>query len=205
MAKQAFTYFTIIVTAALFGLGLYQAWYQDWTGLFVVAQAILMSFIPYFLRRYFNIYTPFPLRVGIVLFVCSTLVLGEIADFYNMFWWWDLVLHGVASIGITLILFICLLIFFTHIELRSAALFTTFLAAGASLAIAVVWEIYEFLIDLYFETDTPMQPSNTDTMTDLIVSVVGVALVSVFGYRHIRWRRGGWLGRIIHEGARKNS
>lgn len=205
MAKQAFTYITVAIVAALLALGAYEAWHQDWTGVFVVAQAILMSFLPYLLRRYFRIYTPFPLRVGIVFFVCSTLVLGEIADFYNMFWWWDLILHGVASVGVTLILFICLLIFFTRIDLRSAALFTSFLAMGSSLAVAVVWEIYEFLIDLHFQTDTPMQPSNLDTMTDLIVSVVGAVLVGIYGYKHIKWRSGGWLGHIIHEGARKNS
>lgn len=205
MTKQAFRYATILIIVALVALGAYQAWNQDWTGVFVVAQAIIMSFIPYFLRRYFNIYTPFPLRVGIVLFVCSTLVLGEVVDFYNTFWWWDLVLHGVASASVTLIVFICLLIFFTRIDLRSAALFTTFLAVGTSLAVAVVWEIYEFMIDFYFETDTPMQPSNTDTMTDLIISVVGAVLVGFYGYKHIKWRDGGWLGRIIHEGAKKNS
>ena len=204
MTKRFSVFVTTVITASFFAIGLFEAWNQDWTGVFVASQAILISFLPHFLGKRFGIFTPLPLRVGIVLFMCSTLILGEIADFYNMFWWWDLILHGVASIGLTLIIFIFLLIYFTRIDLKSAPLFTTFLAVSASLAASVVWEVYEFLVDSFFTTNTPMQPSNTDTMTDLVVAIVGAALVGIFGYRHIMWRDGGLLGRIIHEGAKRN-
>jgi len=204
MTKQLFIYATSFVRTSFFILAFYEAYTFDWTGLFVATQAILISFVPFLLRKYFDVYTPFLLRVGIVFFLCATIILGEIADFYNMFWWWDLVLHLVASMGITLIIFIFLLIFFTRIDLQSVAMFTTLMAIGSSLAVAVIWEIYEFLIDLYFVTDTPMQPSNTDTMTDLIISIIGAALVGIFGYRYIRWKKVGFLSQIIHDGATRN-
>lgn len=204
MTKQLFIYTTSFVRISFFLIAGYEAYTKDWTGVFVAAQAILISFIPYLLRKYFDIYTPFTLRAGIVFFMCSTLILGELADFYNTYWWWDLILHGIASMGITLIIFIFLLIFFTHIDLRSAALFTTLMAIGAAMSVAVVWEIYEFIIDLYFTTDSPMQPSNMDTMTDLIVAVAGAALVGIFGYRYIKWRKVGFLSKVIHDGATRN-
>lgn len=204
MTKQLFIYATSFVRTSFFVLAAFEAYTRDWTGVFVATQAILISFVPFILRRYFGIYTPFILRVGIVFFLCSTLILGEVADFYNMFWWWDLVLHGVASVGITLIIFIFLLIFLTHIDVRSAALFTTLMAVGASLAVAVLWEIYEFIIDLFYKSGTPMQLSNTDTMTDLIVSVAGATLVGVFGYQYIKWRKVGWLSQVIHDGTTRN-
>ena len=116
MVNRLFVYITTAITASFFAIGLLEAWHQDWTGVFVAALAIVVSFLPYFLGKHFGIYTPFALRVGIVFFMSSTLILGEIADFYNMFWWWDLILHGVASIGLTLIIFIFLLIFFTRIN-----------------------------------------------------------------------------------------
>lgn len=205
MTKQIFTFLTELVRVSFFGILAYEIWRLDWTGAFVAAQAILISFIPYMLKRFFGVYTPFKLRVGIVFFMCSTLILGEMADFYNMFWWWDLILHGVASMGITLILFIFLLLFLNHINLRSLPLFTTFLAVGTSLAFAVLWEIYEFLIDLMFTTDTPMQPSNLDTMTDLVISVAGAILVGVFGYRYIRWKKIDAVSKIIHDGTVRNN
>lgn len=205
MTKQIFIYITELVRISFFAVVAYEAWGQDWAGVFVASQAILISFLPYILRRFFGIYTPFKLRVGIVFFMCSTLILGEMADFYNMFWWWDLILHGVASMGLTLILFIFLLIFFTHIDLRSTPLFATFLAIGTSLSFAVLWEIYEFLIDLFFETDSLMQPSNLDTMTDLIISVAGAVLVGIFGYRYIRWKKIDPVSKIIHDGLVRNN
>lgn len=205
MTKTIFIHLTSLVRLSFFVIAGYEAWHQDWTGVFVVGQAILISYVPYFLQRYFDIYTPFLLRIGIVFFMCSTLILGEIADFYNMFWWWDLILHGVASMGITLIVFICLCLFFEHTHLRAAAFFTTILAIGTSLAAAVLWEIYEFVIDTLFTTDTPMQPSNTDTMTDLVISVAGAVIVGCFGYRYIRWRTIDMISKVIHDGATRNA
>lgn len=204
MIKEIFTILTELVRISFFAIVAYEIWRQDWTGAFVAAQAILISFLPYILKRFFGIYTPYKLRVGIVFFMCSTLILGEIADFYNTFWWWDLILHGVASMGITLIVFIFLLIFFTRIDLKLTPLFATFLAVGTSLSFAMLWEIYEFLIDLMFTTDTPMQPSNTDTMTDLIISLVGAVLVGIFGYRYIRWKKIDAISKVIHDGTVRN-
>ena len=205
MIKKVFTYTTYLITLGFFVAVAHELWYRDWMGVFVVTQGILISFLPYILRMYFDIYSPFALRVGIVLFLFSTLVLGEIANFYSTYHWWDLVLHGVASMGITLIMFIFLLIFFTRIELKLIAEFATFLAVGTSLAFAVLWEIYEFVIDIYFETDSLMQPSNFDTMTDLSISVVGAVLVGVFGYRYIKWKTQDVISRVIHLGAVRNS
>jgi hypothetical protein len=203
--KNVFTGTTSLIRLSFFGIAVYEVVHKDWTGVFVVAQAIIMSFLPYLLKRWFDIYTPYPLQVGIVFFMCSTLILGEIADFYNMFWWWDLILHFVASVGITLVAFIFLRIFFDRTELQSSAFFSTVLAISTSLAAAVAWEIYEFLIDMFFTTDTPMQPSNTDTMTDLIVAVAGAILVGFFGYRYLKWRSRGVISKVIHDGAVRNS
>jgi hypothetical protein len=50
-----------------------------------------------------------------------------------------------------------------------------------------------------------MQPSNTDTMTDLIVAVAGAILVGFFGYRYLKWRSRGVISKVIHDGAVRNS
>ena len=204
MTKQIFTYTSLVLRLSLFAIAIHQAWREDWTGLFVVLQAILISFIPNLLWRFYNIYTPFSLRVGVVFFMCATLVLGEMADFYNRFWWWDAVLHTAAGIGITLIGFISLLVFFRQTDLRASPLFTTTLAVSFSLSAAVVWEIYEFVIDFYFSTNSLMQPSNEDTMTDLLVATAGSLIVGVFGYRYLRWHKVDPVTKVIHDGARRN-
>lgn len=205
MTKQLFIYLVLLIRLGFLAILAHQAWHHDWTGVFVAAQALVISFLPNLLKKFFGIHTPFALRVGTVLFMFATLILGEIADFYNTFWWWDLILHGAASVGLALIAFITLLIFFTHIDLRPTALFASVLAVGLAVSVGVLWELYEFIIDSLFATDTPMQPSNTDTMTDLAVTVAGALLVGVSGYRYIKWRSKGVMGRIIHDGATRNS
>lgn len=205
MTRHVFVGLTSLIRIGFLGVALHQGLHSDWTGVFVAFQAFLISFLPNILKRCFDVHTPFALRVGVVFFMFATLILGEMADFYNMFWWWDLVLHGVASIGITLIGFITLFIFFKHIDLRASALFATLLAIGLSLSAAVIWELYEFVIDLLFTTDTPMQPSNTDTMMDLAIATVCALLVGVSGYRYIRWRSRGVIEQVIHDGAKRNA
>src|SRR5680860_908641 len=124
----------------------------DWANLFVSLQAVFVSFLPNLLFVYFRIYTPMLLRIGIVLFMFLTLILGEMKGFYDTYVWWDMLLHGIAGIGFTLIGFILLVIFFRQSGRTITAILTSFLAFSFTMAFAVLWEIYEFLIDIFFST-----------------------------------------------------
>jgi hypothetical protein len=200
------SYRVLQVAHAIFlGIALCKLWKLDWLSLFVLAQAAVVVVIPYVLEKRFNIFTPYLLRIGIVVFMFGTLILGEIADFYNTFQWWDLMLHGAASVGLTVIGFMLLVIFFRERELSISPAFTSFLALSFTLSLAVLWEIYEFFIDMFFHTNTLMQPSNSDTMWDLIISVVGAGVVVVGGYRYVRWKEKGILGDVIEEGRMHNT
>jgi hypothetical protein len=160
--------------------------HAEWADLFVIIQAIVICAIPYFLEKRFSIHTPYILRTSFVLFMFSTLILGEIADLYNTFWWWDIILHSVSSAGITVIGFILVALIYRDRDLKSSPLLTSFLVFSFAISLAVLWEVYEFFIDLFFETDTPMQLSNIDTMTDLIVAILGSLAVCFYGYNHIK-------------------
>lgn len=179
------TVFTLLMIVMGF-LALYTLLQSDWSGLFVISQAILISSIPYFLERKFSINTPYVLRTGFVLFMFSTLVLGEIADLYNTFWWWDIVLHSISSAGITIIGFIIMTVIYRDRDLKSSPWLTSFLVFSLAMSMAVLWEVYEFVIDLFFDTDSPMQPSNTDTMTDMLVAIVGSLVVCFYGFKYIK-------------------
>lgn len=182
----------------------YYALQMDWSNFFVASQAALISFIPNVLFKYYNIFTPLLLRTGIVFFMFSTLILGEMQGFYDTYKWWDALLHGTAGIGLTLIGYILLLIFFRERNYTYTAVLTSFLAFSFTMAFAVLWEIYEFIIDLFYETNLPMQPSNTDTMTDLIVTLIGAAFVSFSGFRYLTWKERGIVGSLIEEGKIQN-
>lgn len=176
----------IILMTIMGALALYAVAKGQWGDLFVIFQAIAIGLAPYFLEKRFSIHTPYVLRTSFILFMFSTLILGEIADLYNTFWWWDIVLHTVSSAGITLIGFILVSIVFRDKDLKASALLTSFLVFSFAMCFAALWEVYEFIIDLFFETDTPMQPSNTDTMTDFIVAILGSLVICFYGYYYLK-------------------
>lgn len=177
----------------------------EWTNLFVIIQAIVISGIPYLLERKYSIHTPYVLRTSFVLFMFFTLILGEIADLYNTFWWWDIALHLVSSAGITLIGFILMTVIYRDRDLKSSPLLTSFLVFSFAMSLAVIWEVYEFVIDLLFKLETPMQLSNQDTMTDLIVAILGSLFICVYGYHYIKRQFAGTLiEEAIEEGKVNN-
>lgn len=186
-------------------LTLYAVITAQWTDLFVIIQAVVIGSLPYFLEKKLSIHTPYVLRTGFLLFMFSTLILGEIADLYNTFWWWDIILHSVSSAGITLIGFILVSIIYRDRDLKSSPWLTTFLVFSFAMSLAVLWEVYEFFIDLFFETDTPMQLGNTDTMTDLIVAIAGSLVVCCYGYTYIKRQSAQTLiAKAIEEGKVNN-
>ena len=172
--------------ATMSGLAVFAVANKQWADLFVILQAIAICAIPYFLQKRFSIHTPYVLRTGFILFMFSTLIMGEIADLYNTFWWWDIILHTVSSAGITVIGFILVSIVYRDRDLKAAPLLTSFLVFSFAMCFAALWEVYEFAIDFFFETDTPMQPSNTDTMTDFIVAIIGSLVICFYGYHYLK-------------------
>lgn len=196
---------TVIGLVALLVALVYKMVHGMWSDAFLLLQALLLGIIPLILRYRYNIYTPPSLYAGIVLFTICTIFLGEGQDFYNEFWWWDILLHTVAGAGLALIAFIILLVVFNKKELRVHATLVSLYATCFSAGLMMLWEIYEFMIDLFFDPENPMQPSNFDTMTDLIVGLAGASFVAVFGYLYIRYRYDHLISEVIKDGEMHNA
>jgi hypothetical protein len=195
----------VLLMSVMSVLAVYSLIEAQWADLFVIMQAMTISAIPYFLEKKWSIHTPYILRTSFILFMFSTLILGEIADLYNTFWWWDIILHTVSSAGITLIGFILMSIIYQDKDLKASPLLTSFLAFSFSMSLAVLWEVYEFFIDVFFETETDMQLGNTDTMTDLIVAIIGALVICFYGYHYVKRQRAKTvIAAAIEEGKVQN-
>lgn len=157
---------------------------KDWSSLFIVIQGVFLTAVPFILEKKLKINIPESIKIGIILFIFATLMLGEIQDFYSTFWWWDVALHTVAGYGLTLIAFIILSIIYKQSDLNSTAILTSIFAVSFALGVSVFWEIYEFAIDPFTKAD--MQPSLADTMWDLIVATLGSFLAVLSGWNYIR-------------------
>lgn len=181
----------------------YQVWSGDLSKLFVVAQAILFSAVPFLLKRKADIHTPASLRISIVLFMFSTLLLGEMHSFYERFWWWDLVFHGLSGLGFTLIGVILLALLFKKHDHPLKALLICVFAVSFALALASLWEVFEFCMDLLFHGN--MQPSPADTMHDIMITLAGGLIGGYCGWRWLRYRHDGPIEAIIEEGVTENA
>jgi hypothetical protein len=191
-----------VMLTLLFALGAYLIIAQNWHALFMLSQALGFSLVPTFLRRMYNVHTPHTIQAGIVLFMFSTLFLGEVAHFYETYWWWDSVFHGLSGLAMGLIAYISLILAYRKHNVRLAPIFTSVFAICVSVALSAVWEIIEFSIDSFFGTN--MQPSAADTMWDLIAGLVGALLSGWSGYRYILHNVRYGLNSVIHDGVIKN-
>ena len=147
---------------------------------------------------------PAEIQLTTILFAFVTLFLGEVQDYYERFWWWDLTIH--FSSGLLLGLFGFMLVYMMnenravdlHMRGSFIALFAFFFAVG----IGGIWEVFEFAVDQSFGTNMqkprPGDPSGlTDTMWDMSVDIAGAAIVSFIGWRRSKGSQRGWLSRFV--------
>lgn len=123
--------------------------------LFVCILTLALFCVPMLIDRTLGIDLPPALETIIYCFIFSAEILGEINSYYTKIPYWDTMLHTLngflmAAIGFALV------DIFNRSERFSFELSPLFLALVAfcfSMTIGVLWEFYEFGVDVYFGTD----------------------------------------------------
>ena len=72
-------------------------WERQWPLAGVAAATFLLTLVPMLIVNRMGIRLPTAFLVGITFFVFATIFLGEAFDFYQRYWWWDMVQIGRAS------------------------------------------------------------------------------------------------------------
>ncbi|MES2604208.1 MAG: hypothetical protein V4603_04675 [Pseudomonadota bacterium] len=172
---------TIAIGAVLlFAFGHYQAGLES---LIIMA----VTFTPLLMARFFHIHIPLEFDTIAVVFIYMSLFLGEVADFYQRFWWWDLVLHGSSGflLGITGFLLVYVLNQNKKINMHLSPLFIAMFAFMFAQGLGSLWELFEFGMDKLFGLN--MQKSGlVDTMTDLMINAVAALAISLLGYGYLK-------------------
>jgi len=169
---------------------------------------VLAMMLPGYLRSKVRLNIPNAMMIAYAVFLYCGIYLGEVRNFYFNVPHWDTILHmfSGAALGALGFSFVSLL---NKPESASFSLSPVFVAIFAfcfALALGVIWEIYEFLMDSILKTNMQKyamesgemligQAALTDTMKDLIVDAIGAFAVSVIGYISIKYNKG-WLERI---------
>ena len=169
-----------------------------WPVAFVALATILVSMLPMILAPRLGLHLPRRFIAVIVLFVFATLFLGEVYDFYERYWWWDIALHGLSAVGFGLIGFLLVFILFEGDRYAAPAWALGMIAFCMGVTIGVTWEIFEFGMDQIFGLN--MQKSGLmDTMGDLIVDCIGAGIGGLTGYLYLKGRDLGGSRAVIDE------
>ncbi|MGP1282249.1 MAG: hypothetical protein ACTS1X_04670 [Parasphingopyxis sp.] len=168
----------------------------NWTTVFIASVTLALTFLPIVLQSWSGIRIPNAFTGAIVFFLVATLFLGEVGDFYERFWWWDVVLHTGSAIGFGMIGTILILMLLGADRMTGSPRLVALFAFMFGVAIGAVWEIFEFAMDQMFGLN--MQKSGlVDTMYDLIVDCVGAAVGAFAGYAYLKGKQDGWLSGMI--------
>lgn len=101
--------------------------------------------------------------------------LGTIAGWYEMWWWFDIPMHFLGGVAIAISIHGILSAFEANKQFKISWKPLKFLTLLAFVALAAVfWELFEFCLDIYFQTD--MQPGVIDTIKDICMGLIGGGL-----------------------------
>lgn len=192
-----------VIWSLLLGGGAFAIYEQQWEMLFVTILTFALTFVPLQFERFYHVKIPVFFTSAIIVFTYSALFLGEIGNFYERVWWWDIFLHGGAAIGFGLIGFIIILILFRGNKYAAPPIALAWFAFCYAMTIGVLWEIFEFGMDELFGLN--MQKSGlSDTMFDLIVDTLGALVGAAAGFFYLKGRWFGGLAGMINEFVETN-
>ena len=194
-----YTIWAILLIAAVAALFL-----QRWAIVFVALATLGASMAPSLLARWYQIHLPLAFVSFVVLFIFSTLFLGEAFDFYNRYWWWDIALHGLSAMGFGLVGFLFMFYLFEGDRYAAPAWAVSFFGWCFAMTIGTVWELFEFTMDAVFGTNM-LKSGLPDTMGDLVVNLIGGAIGALSGFLYLLGQeRGGLLAWLIADFVRMN-
>ncbi|WP_212523972.1 hypothetical protein [Actibacterium sp. MT2.3-13A] len=169
-----------------------------WSLAFVSVATLVLSLLPGIVVKRLDVRLPVSFLALITVFVFSTIFLGEVFDFYERYWWWDVLLHGGSAVAFGLIGLLFVLFLFEGDRYAAPPWALAMIAFTFAVSIGAVWEVFEFAMDQLFGLN--MQKSGlTDTMWDLIVDMAGGLLGSVAGFLYLKGREIGLSSRMLRE------
>lgn len=156
-----------------------------WLGLVItsIAAFALLEFVAYKYKRLKGDY----LHWSIWLIVAAGLSLDAAGDFFHLYGkygWWDQAVHFFVSAVICFTLFTVISAFWIDkfkfsLLLKTGRLkLSLFLAATSAMSLSALYEIEEYLEDVFFLTNR-MGPG-TDTSNDLVCNFSGILTTVIF-------------------------
>ena len=141
---------------------------RDWNNVFMCLLTLILFLLPSMIEHRLKIDVPNALEIIILFFIFSAEILGEIGEFYLNVPHWDTMLHTIngfmmAAIGFAMI---DILNRSPRFHISLSPIFVSFVSFCFSMTIGVMWEFFEYAMDVFLKTD--MQK---DTIVSAISSI----------------------------------
>lgn len=163
----------------------------DYDSAFICVLVLVLFLVPAFIQERFSIELPSALEIIILLFIFAAEILGELSNYYVNYEHWDTLLHTTWG-------FLCAAVGFSMVEILNRSrnirfelspLFLAICAFCFSMTIGVIWEFFEFGMDVIFHTDmqkdtvlTAIASTSLDpTNMNIPVRLSGITEVAVNG------------------------
>jgi len=163
----------------------------DYESAFFCILTFLLLYVPSWIQVKLSIELPQTLEIIILCFIFAAEILGEVNAFYILIPGWDTILHTLngflaAAVGFSMVM---ILNDDKRLTFDLSPFFLAMVAFCFSMTIGVLWEFFEFFMDMAFHTDmqkdmivhaiysVTLDPTNTNT----VVAVPGIHEVAVNG------------------------
>ncbi len=158
-----------ILRIIVIGILVYNIVRGHWESAMTCALSFILFMIPSFIENKMKIDVPDVLEVIMILFVFSANIMGELGSFYEKIPFWDTMLHTLngficAGVGFGLI---DILNRNERVKISLSPIFVCLFSFCFSMTAGVVWEFFEFGVDMLLSKD--MQK---DTVVTTINSVL---------------------------------
>lgn len=165
-----------------FGYVIYQG---DYLFAFTSLLAIFLSCGPMILNRSLKISLPWEINFLITFALFLHVTLGEVLEFYDIYYFWDKFMHilGTAIIGI--LGFMAVYSFHYAGKIRLSLPLICLFTVIFSMAVGSAWEIGEFFTDILLGRNTQYGLDNT--MWDMVNNTVAGLIVGIGGMFYVRY------------------
>lgn len=186
-----------ILRLSVVGTLIAQIYNRNYNDVFLCVLTLILFMVPSFIEKRLNIDLPNTLEIIILLFIYSAEILGEIGQYYLMYDRWDDMLHTLNG-------FLCAAIGFSLIDILNRSekfhitlspVFVAMVSFCFSMTIGVLWEFYEYFVDVFFNMD--MQKDQLlDSVTSVMLNPQGINVPVTIPIESVVINGEPWMGYI---------
>jgi len=174
-----------LMKITLVGLLPYEIYKGDYLFVAATCLSITFSFIPAMADRNYRIHLPLELDFLVTSAIFLNTFMGEWLKFYEKIPIFDKVMHFYGTAVTALLAFMVVYSLHFARKLRLTLPFIGVFTVVFAMAMGVIWEIFEFWVDIIFAKQ--MQKGLDDTMWDMMYNLAGGAIVAFFGMLYVRY------------------